>query len=83
LIDSTGVGDPIFEDLQREGLAINGFKFSSTSKAADNGGTFLSHPAAEITFPERTHYQRTGGFSVSVTHPTGVEVFSTSRMISR
>jgi hypothetical protein len=32
LIDSTGVGDPVVEQLQREGLAIEGFKFTSTSK---------------------------------------------------
>ena len=32
LIDSTGVGDPVVEQLQREGLPIEGFKFTSTSK---------------------------------------------------
>jgi len=32
LIDSTGVGDPIVEDLQRERPTIEGFKFTSTSK---------------------------------------------------
>jgi hypothetical protein len=32
IIDSTGVGDPIFEDLQREGLMINGLKFTQNSK---------------------------------------------------
>jgi len=32
LVDSTGVGDPVVEQLQREGLAIEGFKFTSTSK---------------------------------------------------
>jgi hypothetical protein len=32
LIDSTGVGDPIVEDLQAEGFLVEGFKFSSTSK---------------------------------------------------
>ena len=32
LIDSTGVGDPVVEQLQREGLAIEGFKFTSVSK---------------------------------------------------
>lgn len=32
LIDSTGVGDPVVEQLQREGLAIEGFKFTSQSK---------------------------------------------------
>lgn len=32
LIDSTGVGDPIFEELQRAGLQVEGLKFSSNSK---------------------------------------------------
>lgn len=32
LIDSTGVGDPIVEDLQAAGFAVEGFKFTSTSK---------------------------------------------------
>lgn len=32
VIDSTGVGDPIFEDLQREGLMIDGLKFTQNSK---------------------------------------------------
>ena len=32
LVDSTGVGDPVVEQLQREGLAIEGFKFTSQSK---------------------------------------------------
>jgi hypothetical protein len=32
LIDSTGVGDPIVEDLQRELPCVEGFKFTSGSK---------------------------------------------------
>lgn len=32
VIDSSGVGDPIFEELQRAGLNIQGFKFSQGSK---------------------------------------------------
>jgi hypothetical protein len=32
LIDATGVGDPIVEDLQRDGLDVEGFKFTSQSK---------------------------------------------------
>lgn len=31
-IDSTGLGDPICEDLSRSGLIVRGFKFSNTSK---------------------------------------------------
>jgi len=32
IMDSTGLGDPILEDLQREGITIDGFKMTSTSK---------------------------------------------------
>lgn len=32
LVDSTGVGDPVLEDLQRESAWFEGFKFSSSSK---------------------------------------------------
>jgi hypothetical protein len=32
LIDSTGVGDPIFEDLRRMGLDIQGYQFTNESK---------------------------------------------------
>jgi phage FluMu gp28-like protein len=32
LVDSTGIGDPIFEDLRRAGLNVNGYKFTSESK---------------------------------------------------
>jgi len=31
-IDSTGVGDPIVEDLQRQGCAVRAFKFSNQTK---------------------------------------------------
>ncbi|MCD6551018.1 terminase family protein [Thermotoga sp.] len=31
-IDSTGVGDPIFEDLRRQGLSVESFKFNHSSK---------------------------------------------------
>lgn len=32
LVDSTGVGDPIVEDLQADGCDVTGFKFTSQSK---------------------------------------------------
>jgi hypothetical protein len=32
LVDSTGVGDPVVEDLQRENTHIEGFKFTRSSK---------------------------------------------------
>ena len=32
ILDSTGVGDPIFDDLQKQGLNIEGFKFTEPSR---------------------------------------------------
>ena len=32
LLDSTGIGDPIFDDLRGAGLAVDGYKFTSESK---------------------------------------------------
>jgi hypothetical protein len=32
LIDSTGIGDPIFDRLKRQNLRVNGYKFTNTSK---------------------------------------------------
>jgi hypothetical protein len=32
LLDSTGIGDPIFEDLRDSGLNVEGYKFTSESK---------------------------------------------------
>ena len=52
VIDSTGVGDPIFEDLQRDGLLITGYKFSSTSKQQLMEGLSSAIQQRKITFPE-------------------------------
>jgi hypothetical protein len=32
LVDATGVGDPIYDDLSRQGLKVEGYKFTSASK---------------------------------------------------
>ena len=32
LVDSTGIGDPIYDDLRRAGLAVDGYKFTSDTK---------------------------------------------------
>jgi hypothetical protein len=49
LIDSTGVGDPIVEDLTRESPVIEGFKFSAPSKQQLMEGLAASIQRAEIT----------------------------------
>ena len=52
LMDSTGVGDPIFEDLQREGLNVQGYKFTSTSKQQLMEGLSSAIQQRRITFPQ-------------------------------
>jgi hypothetical protein len=51
LVDSTGVGDPIVEDLRRERPNVEGFKFSRTSKQQLMEGLAASIQRREITFP--------------------------------
>ncbi len=52
LIDSTGAGDPIFEDLQRDGLPVSGFRFTSTSKQQLMEGLASAIQQRKITFPQ-------------------------------
>jgi len=52
LIDSTGVGDPIVEDLARERPNVEGFKFTSTSKQQTMEGLAAAIQRGEIAFPE-------------------------------
>ena len=51
-IDSTGVGDAIVEELQRHFNAMNGFKYTSTSKQQLMEGLASAIHKAEISFPE-------------------------------
>ncbi len=48
LVDSTGVGDPIVEDLMREKPNVEGYKFSSTSKQQLMEGLAASVQRQEI-----------------------------------
>lgn len=52
LCDSTGVGDPIVEDLQRERPNVEGYRFSSTSKQQLMDGLAASVQRSEIGFPD-------------------------------
>jgi len=52
LIDSTGAGDPIFEDLQRDGLPVSGYKFTSPSKQQLMEGLASAIQQRKITFPQ-------------------------------
>jgi hypothetical protein len=52
LIDSTGVGDPILEDLKRDGIAIEGLKFTSSSKQQLMEGLATAIQQLKLGFPE-------------------------------
>jgi len=52
LVDSTGVGDPILEDLKRDGIAIEGLKFTSSSKQQLMEGLATAIQQGRIGFPE-------------------------------
>jgi len=51
LIDSTGVGDPIFEDLSRAGLSIKPYQFTSPSKKLLIENLALMIEQRQIIFP--------------------------------
>ena len=51
IVDSTGVGDPIVERLQRELPNVEGYHFSSTSKQKLMEGLAMVIQSDEITYP--------------------------------
>lgn len=80
LVDSTGVGDPIVEDLIQEGSNFEGFKFSSTSKQAlmmglrsaiHTMGIRIFDPALKAEL-ESFYYEYTPGGGVRYTAPDGM-----------
>lgn len=52
LVDSTGVGDPIVEELQRERPGVEGFKFTTTSRQQLLEGLRAGVQEHLLTFPE-------------------------------
>jgi hypothetical protein len=78
-IDSTGVGDPITEDIQRERGDVHSFKYTSTSKQQLMEGLSAAIHQRKIIFPEGTiraelesfEYQMTGT-GVKYTAPPGL-----------
>jgi hypothetical protein len=50
-IDSTGVGDPIYEDLQRMGLSIDPYQFTNQSKKVLIENLALMIEQRQITYP--------------------------------
>lgn len=51
IIDSTGVGDPIFDDLRNAGMSIEGFRFTNTSKNELIRSLMLALDEGDIYFP--------------------------------
>jgi hypothetical protein len=51
LVDSTGVGDPIYEDLRKLGINVYGYKFTSVSKQQLVERLITSIENKTITFP--------------------------------
>lgn len=80
LVDSTGVGDPILEDLQAQGPNYEGFKFSSHSKQQLMEGLALAIHNQELGFPEGVlvteleafEYQYRPGGRVTYSAPEGM-----------
>jgi phage FluMu gp28-like protein len=52
IVDSTGVGDPITEQLQRSGLAVEGYHFSAPSKQQLMEGLAVAIQQGYIRFPD-------------------------------
>lgn len=79
MVDSTGVGDPIVEQLQAKGNNYEGYKFSSASKQQLMEGLALAIQQKKIRYPEgiiknelmsyEYEYTRTG---VRYTAPEGM-----------
>ena len=51
-IDSTGVGDPIVEDIRKVCRRVEGFKFTSQSKQQLMEGLQIAIQTAEVRFPD-------------------------------
>lgn len=51
LLDSTGVGDPVFDDLHRTGLRVEGYHFTSESKARLVEHLAMEIEAARVRYP--------------------------------
>ena len=72
LVDSTGVGDPILEDLQREGVMIQGLKFTSSSKQQLMEGLQAAIHQGKICYPDGIISQELEVFEYQYT-ATGVK----------
>jgi hypothetical protein len=67
LIDSTGVGDPIFERLQKQNPMIEGFKFTSGSKQQIMEGIAVAIQNREVVIPDNVLLQELLDFEYEYT----------------
>ena len=85
LIDSTGLGDPVLESLQKSALAANtgahfeGFKFSSSSKQQLIEGLVVAIGNRHVRYPEGVVTNELMSFQYEYT-PTGVRYSAPSGM---
>lgn len=52
LMDSTGIGDPILEDMQKYEVSVDGYKFTNISKRQLIESLCIAIERQEISFPE-------------------------------
>ncbi len=71
LVDSTGVGDPIVERLQKQSRGFEGYQFTGPSKQRLMEGLAVAIQRREVTFPEGPISQELEAFEYSYTR-TGV-----------
>jgi hypothetical protein len=71
LVDSTGLGDPVLEELQIEHGNFTGYMFSASAKQRIMEGLAVSIQGHELTFPDGPIRQELDIFEYTYT-PTGV-----------
>lgn len=52
LLDSTGIGDPIYDNLRRSGLSVEGYKFTNASKKDLIENLSIQIENKQITYPD-------------------------------
>lgn len=72
VLDSTGVGDPIVEQLQGPGMNVEGLKFSSASKQMLMEGLAVAIQQGEVQYPDGVIVSELESFEYEYTR-TGVK----------
>lgn len=67
LIDSTGVGDPIFEAIRRRSPQAQGFKFTSQSKQQIMEGLAVAIQSRQVSYPDGVIRAELDSFEYEVT----------------